>query len=143
MAKALKPFTTGSGFETQNGGRGALWKEEVAQSGIDGEIWCSAVGFYILLRAVDRFEANYNRFPGVFDGYDTKFIPFRCNASALSEDLISEICRFGAAELHAVAAFVGGVASQEVIKLITQQFVPLSGTFIFNGIDHKSQVLPL
>lgn len=33
-------------------------------------VFCSvAVGFYILLRAVDRFAANYNRFPGIFDGY--------------------------------------------------------------------------
>ncbi|GFP85554.1 nedd8-activating enzyme e1 regulatory subunit [Phtheirospermum japonicum] len=27
-----------------------------------------SVGFYILLRAVDRFTANYNSFPGQFDG---------------------------------------------------------------------------
>ncbi|KAF9606688.1 hypothetical protein IFM89_027732 [Coptis chinensis] len=66
-----------------------------------------------------------------------------CNGSALTEDLINEMCRFGVAELHAVAAFIGGVASQEVIKLITKQFVPMYGTFIFNGIDHKSQLLAL
>ncbi|KAM5580640.1 hypothetical protein ABKV19_010075 [Rosa sericea] len=66
-----------------------------------------------------------------------------CNGVTLTEDLINEMCRFGAAELHAVAAFIGGIASQEVIKLITRQFVPLSGTFIFNGIDHKSQLLAL
>lgn len=30
---------------------------------------CSiAAGFYILLQAVDRFAANYNSFPGQFDG---------------------------------------------------------------------------
>lgn len=40
-----------------------------------------------------------------------------CNSSTLSEDLINEMCRYGASELHAVAAFVGGVASQEVIKV--------------------------
>lgn len=39
------------------------------------------------------------------------------HGSSLSEDLINEMCRFGGAELHAVAAFVGGVASQEVIKV--------------------------
>ncbi|CAN4094194.1 unnamed protein product [Withania somnifera] len=66
-----------------------------------------------------------------------------CNGPTLSEDLINEMCRYGASELHAVAAFVGGVASQEVIKLITRQFIPMSGTFIFNGIDHKSQLLLL
>ncbi|KAL4620138.1 hypothetical protein ACB092_06G131800 [Castanea dentata] len=66
-----------------------------------------------------------------------------CNGSTLAEDLINEICRFGATELHAVSAFIGGIASQEVIKLITRQFVPMPGTFIFNGIDHKSQILSL
>lgn len=92
------------------------------------------------------------------------------NGSTLSEDLINEMCRFGGAELHAVAAFIGGVASQEAIKvallvafykkwfsvsiamtliivyhfqLITRQFIPMSGTFLFNGIDHKSQILVL
>ena len=40
-----------------------------------------------------------------------------CNGSTLTEDLINEMCRFGAAELHAVAAFIGGIA-QEVIKVL-------------------------
>ncbi|XP_059277794.1 NEDD8-activating enzyme E1 regulatory subunit AXR1-like [Lycium ferocissimum] len=115
----------------------------------------TAVGLYILLRAADRFAANYSKFPGQFDGEMDEDISrlkttavgllseLGCNGSALSEDLINEMCRYGASELHAVAAFVGGVASQEVIKLITRQFIPMSGTFIFNGIDHKSQLLLL
>lgn len=39
------------------------------------------------------------------------------NGASLSEDLITEMCRFGGAEIHPVAAFIGGVASQEVIKV--------------------------
>lgn len=66
-----------------------------------------------------------------------------CNGLTLTKDLINEMCRFGAAELLAVAALIGGIASQEVIKLITKQLVPVCGTFIFNGIDHKSQLLSL
>lgn len=48
-----------------------------------------------------------------------------CNGATLAEDLINEMCRFGAAELHAVAALVGGIASQEVIKVCisNQNFV--------------------
>ncbi|KAJ6816199.1 NEDD8-activating enzyme E1 regulatory subunit AXR1-like [Iris pallida] len=114
-----------------------------------------AVGFYILFRAVDRFAANYNRLPGIFDGEINDDVSrlktitvgilsdLGIHGSAMPDDLINEMCRFGGAELHAVAAFVGGVASQEVIKLITKQFVPLTGTLIFNGIDQKSQVLAL
>lgn len=125
------------------------------QKYITDEDYSVAVGFYILLRAVDRFAANYNSFPGQFDGAMDEDISrlktmavsllsdFGCNGSTITEDLINEMCRFGASELHAVAAFIGGIASQEVIKLITRQFVPMSGTFIFNGIDHKSQLLLL
>ncbi|KAF3678333.1 NEDD8-activating enzyme E1 regulatory subunit [Capsicum annuum] len=89
----------------------------------------TAAGLYILLRAADRFAANYNKFPGQFDGEMDEDISrlkttvvgllndLGCNGSTLSEDLIKEMCRYGASELHAVAAFVGGVASQEVIKI--------------------------
>ncbi|XP_042007609.1 NEDD8-activating enzyme E1 regulatory subunit AXR1-like [Salvia splendens] len=125
------------------------------QKYLTDEDYCVAFGFYILLRAVDRFAANYNSFPGQFDGEMDEEISrlkttavsllndLGCNGSSLTEDLINEMCRYGAAELHSVAAFVGGIASQEVIKLITRQFVPMSGTFIFNGVDHKSQLLLL
>ncbi|WMV56329.1 hypothetical protein MTR67_049714 [Solanum verrucosum] len=115
----------------------------------------TAAGLYILLRAADRFAVNYNKFPGQFDSEMDEDISrlkttavgllndLGCNSSALSEDLINEMCRYGASELHVVSAFVGGVASQEVIKLITRQFIPMSGTFIFNGIDNNSQLLLL
>ncbi|ERN17375.1 NEDD8-activating enzyme E1 regulatory subunit AXR1 isoform X2 [Amborella trichopoda] len=123
------------------------------QKYLTDEDYSVAVGFYVLLRAVDRFTSNYNRFPGLFDGEmdeDTSRLKtiavgilndMGCNGSSLSEDLISEMCRYGGAELHTVAAYIGGIASQEAIKLITKQFIPLTGTFIFNGIDHKSQLL--
>jgi NEDD8-activating enzyme E1 regulatory subunit len=39
------------------------------------------------------------------------------HGAPLSEDLITEVCRFGGAEIHPVSAFIGGVASQEVIKV--------------------------
>lgn len=125
------------------------------QKYLGDEDYSAAVSFYILLRAVDHFATSYNRYPGVFDEELDEDVSrlktigvgllndMGCVGANLSEDLISEMCRFGASELHCVAAFVGGIASQEVIKLVTKQFVPLSGTFIFNGIDHKSQLLAL
>ncbi|CAN6908837.1 unnamed protein product [Brassica oleracea] len=119
------------------------------------EDYSGAMGFYVLLRAVDRITANYNKFPGQFDGGMDEDISrlkttalslladLGCNGSVLPDDLINEMCRFGASELHVVAAFLGGIASQEVIKLVTKQFVPMLGTYIFNGIDHKSKLLTL
>ena len=46
-----------------------------------------------------------------------------------------EMTRFGACELHTVAAYVGGIAGQEAVKLISHQYVPLISTFVFNGIN--------
>ncbi|KAJ6680451.1 NEDD8-ACTIVATING ENZYME E1 REGULATORY SUBUNIT [Salix purpurea] len=108
------------------------------QKYLTDEEYSVAMGFYILLRAVDRFAANYNSFPGQFEGEMDEDISrlktavvgllsdLGCNGTTVTEDLINEMCRFGASELHAVAAFIGGIASQEVIKLITKQFVPMN-----------------
>ncbi|KAM3261681.1 hypothetical protein ACQJBY_052394 [Aegilops geniculata] len=108
---------------------------------------CYAMNFYVLLRAVDRLAASYSRLPGIFDRLKAAAVSVLSDmglkGASLSEDLVAEVCRFAGAEIHPVAAFIGGVASQEVIKLVTKQFVPLNGTFIFNGIDLKSQVLAL
>ncbi|TQD88656.1 hypothetical protein C1H46_025788 [Malus baccata] len=99
------------------------------QKYLTDEDYSVASVFYVLLRAVDRFAANYNSFPGQFDGLMDEDISrlkttavgllndVGCNGVTLTEDLINEMCRFGAAELHAVAAFIGGIASQEVIKM--------------------------
>ena len=56
----------------------------------------------------------------------------------VKEDLIHEVCRFGGSELHSVAAFMGGVAAQEVIKLITRQFVPVNNTYVYNAMKQSS-----
>lgn len=38
---------------------------------------------------------------------------------SLPEDLVYELCRFGASELHCVSAVIGGIAAQEAIKVHT------------------------
>lgn len=60
--------------------------------------------------------------------------------AAISDDLVGEVCRFGAGELHCIAAVMGGMASQEAIKLITRQFVPISGTVIYNAMNSTTSV---
>jgi len=45
-----------------------------------------------------------------------------------------EVVRYYNAEIHNIASVMGGVASQEVVKLITGQYVPMDGTYVFNGI---------
>ena len=59
----------------------------------------------------------------------------------ISDDYVGEVVRFGAGELHVVAAIVGGIAAQEAIKLLTCQFLPLKGTLIYNGMSGTTLVL--
>jgi len=52
-------------------------------------------------------------------------------------------CHYGACEIPSVASLIGGVAAQEVIKVITGQFIPLNNTFIYNAIKQTSVSLEL
>ena len=50
-------------------------------------------------------------------------------------------CRYNSSELHAIAAVMGGIAAQESVKIITQQYIPITGTLVLNGIAGVSASL--
>lgn len=113
----------------------------------------SDILFYIVLRAVDRFRSLYERYPGQIEEIDSDVTKLKNCFSALMQDWncspftkddhIYEICRFGGAEFHSVAAFMGGCAAHEVIKLVTGQYVPLNNTLIYNAIPQTTSVFYL
>lgn len=49
--------------------------------------------------------------------------------------------RAGGAELHNIAALTGGLVSQEVIKVVTKQYIPVDNTCVFDGVKSKSSVI--
>lgn len=49
--------------------------------------------------------------------------------------------RYGASELHATAALIGGIAAQEAVKLITHKYLPLNNTYLYNGVAGVGGVL--
>ena len=51
---------------------------------------------------------------------------------------VTKFDRVGKSELHTTSAILGGILSQEVIKIVTQQFVPLNDTLIFDGVSSKT-----
>jgi len=53
-------------------------------------------------------------------------------------DALAEFERVGFSEIHSVGAITGGVAAQEVIKVITGQYVPMCGLWVYNGITAAS-----
>ncbi|KAF1817530.1 hypothetical protein P152DRAFT_454117 [Eremomyces bilateralis CBS 781.70] len=55
-------------------------------------------------------------------------------------DTVREVVRAGGAELHNIAALTGGLIAQEVIKVVTEQYIPIDNTCIFDGIRSKTEV---
>lgn len=54
-----------------------------------------------------------------------------------------EVSRAGGGELHNISATIGGMVAQEMIKIITKQYIPIDNTCIFDGIASRCQVLRL
>ena len=54
-----------------------------------------------------------------------------------------EVARAEGGELHNIAALTGGMVAQEMIKIITKQYIPIDNTCIFDGINSRCQVLRL
>uniref|UniRef100_A0A673YBV0 NEDD8-activating enzyme E1 regulatory subunit n=1 Tax=Salmo trutta TaxID=8032 RepID=A0A673YBV0_SALTR len=122
-------------------------KDEISNA--DGEMV-----LYLMLRSVDRFYQQHSRYPGVYNYQVEEDISklklcvnsllqeYSLNVS-VKDDYIHEFCRYGAAEPHTVASFLGGSAAQEAIKLITRQFVPFNNTFIYNAMSQTTATFQL
>jgi len=117
--------------------------------------YCDAATYYMILRGVDRFKTEYRNFPGALDvesdiGRLKKSIEkvlndysIPVNGITIKDDYIHEVCRYGGAELHAMAAFMGGCASQEAIKMLTRQYIPIDNLLLFNTMNSKTTQLKI
>lgn len=56
------------------------------------------------------------------------------------ENSLAELIRAKGGELHNISALTGGMVAQEVIKVITKQYVPIDNTCVFNGVLSKTEV---
>ncbi|CAG8439886.1 7380_t:CDS:10 [Ambispora gerdemannii] len=116
---------------------------------------------YLLIRAIDQFYEKYQRYPDAATldeedgGNESEFINFKSTVSNLFneygikeipthvDDFIHETCRAGGSEIPNIASLLGGLVSQEVIKLITQQYIPIDNTTVFQGIRSTSTTYSL
>jgi amyloid beta precursor protein binding protein 1 len=110
--------------------------------------------WYMGVRACHVFFETHGRYPGIQDDtwQDDVSELQRCIEKVVSmmkldenelvqQTLLSsdcnyakELARYANAEIHTIASVVGGVASQEAVKIITGQYVPFNNTYIYNGI---------
>ncbi|KAI6651619.1 NEDD8-activating enzyme E1 regulatory subunit [Oopsacas minuta] len=100
----------------------------------------SDLAWYVLLRAVERFNTKYSHYPIPTDiplltvCVEELLIEWGLVGKKIKEGSILEICRYNGCEIHTVSAFLGGLAAQECIKLITNQYIPINNTMLYNAI---------
>ena len=130
---------------------GSLVRQDIIESTSQGarDYPLSTLTYLVLVCASDAFFDRYGRLPGtaVDALHDSKddFIKLKTIADEilgdhnlnvhLLDNLICETVRSGGGELHAVASVLGAIGSQEIIKLVTKQFVPCEKTLIYNCAD--------
>lgn len=99
----------------------------------------------LCLKSLDLFFSTYGRLPGCQDNQvETDINKLKdcvklivgktSNRLKTLDQWLYELCRYGGAQLHATSAFLGGCIAQEVIKLITNQYVPVDNTLVYNGM---------
>jgi len=139
----------------------SIEEERAAVSPAVAEMLAEASGessnaiWYIIMRAADNFSKTHGRAPGAADGdYAGDVEPLKEAALEVAkdvgledavagwkredcsfDDLVTEYCRFGGSELHGLCAVMGGIISQEALKVITQQFMPMESWIAFNGMS--------
>lgn len=120
--------------------------------------------WWIALRACDAFYDRHQHYPGKHDQElaleadanevykcmvdiagslglaECDFIKEHLLDQTKGKDLAREVVRYDEGEIHNIAAVVGGVASQEAVKLITGQYVPFDDTYVYNGIASTAGV---
>ncbi|KAI3403330.2 hypothetical protein KGF56_003918 [Candida oxycetoniae] len=56
-----------------------------------------------------------------------------------TKKVFTEMLTHNSRNYHNLSSFMGGVASQEILKLTTAQYIPLDNLFVFDGINSSSE----
>lgn len=109
------------------------------------------ISLHLLFNAESLFYRKYQRFPGQHLRFDytrdvvlfSKVVEemlasFDLKIEWVHDGLLQEFVRASKSRLCTIASLIGGVASQEALKLLTKQFVPMSDLYIFNGVTCSS-----
>jgi len=90
-----------------------------------------------------KFKQENCRFPGDCDDSelesDKQNILSSINRN-IAEPYVEELLRSAGLELHSIASYLGGISAQEVIKILTSQYVPIDNCLFYDGIRQQLQV---
>jgi len=119
----------------------------------------SLVQWYVALRAADHFRGDRGHWPGALCGDMEEDLAgdlaaltqaaarvvdsYKVEGIAADSKCLQEIVRCGGCEIHTTSSVLGGIASQEAVKLLTKQYSPLCNTLIYDGLHNRMQTLEL
>lgn len=91
--------------------------------------------------AYEKFYLSHNKHPTLEDIDELTQITHDFVATDNDEvhSIIHEFTRSEGHELNNIASLMGGIGAQEAIKIITEQYIPLDNTLIFDGIRSVSE----
>lgn len=117
----------------------------------------SQIKWYLALRAADQFRENHGHWPGQLCGDKEEDLAsdvagimlaankivdsYKAEGASADKDALEEVVRYGGCELHVTSSVLGGIASQEAVKLLTKQYAPLNNTLIYNGVNGCMQTI--
>ena len=84
----------------------------------------------------DRNETEFKWMKQRADEIVAKITPDK----QFNEKYLLELMRFSDSKIHTVSAFMGGIASQEVIKILLKQYTIINHTLIYDGIHGRCEV---
>jgi len=109
------------------------------------------VNWYFAFRTLDEFMKKEKRLPGSdnasIDSDKEKlkacqkelFEKIKLDRDDFDARCLDEMVRFGGSEPHTIGAFLGGVVSQAVLKIVLRQYYPFNHTLIYDGIFCKAK----
>ncbi|PCG91711.1 Molybdenum cofactor biosynthesis, MoeB [Penicillium occitanis (nom. inval.)] len=74
---------------------------------------------------------------------DKSFLEDEASVRESVRNAAKELRRTEGGELHNISSLTGGLVSQEALKVLTRQYVPLDNTCIFDGIGSRSEMFHL
>ncbi|GME86444.1 unnamed protein product [Ambrosiozyma monospora] len=101
----------------------------------------NGINVYLAFLAISEFYKAKGRFPTSSDRSELRSttISMLCKYPEVNfpeglEKILDELCRAQGNELHNIGSLMGGIAAQEVIKLLTNQYITVDNTMSFDGI---------
>ncbi|KAH6690461.1 ThiF family protein [Plectosphaerella plurivora] len=116
-----------------------LSNDELASEGI---VPASLLPIYVALKATAHAHSAAEHSAEAIEGEVARLVPLAAGNERYGQ-AAQEVARAVGGELHNVSAATGGMVAQEMIKIITKQYIPINNTCIFDGIGSRCQVLRL